>query len=165
MAVSLPAILSTLPTLPPSDLREIDTHLKKLRAKLSLSPSKERLEDDYILDGIHAELRRRGLIGRREVLPPPVFPPAWSRRSAEMRAKLAEYVGSNLPTVEYGAFGIVIGRALADWLERRKQPIPVRPRTLLNNVGNILIALDHSFPGYLASGHMRAVWQTERFGS
>jgi len=155
------AVLKVLPVLDNNDLQAVALRIKSLLGTLPLGDT-EALDTtaqayDYLLEGIHTELRRRGLLGTAYRLPKRIFPPNYQRTSLEVRALFARYL-PRLRSEEQAALGQLSAWALAHWLESRNNPIVITPRIMLLNVGNIPVGLDHSFPGYLAAGLLSLCW-------
>lgn len=109
---------------------------------------------DYLLEGIYAELRRRGLLGRHERLQQRHFPPDFRRASAAVRRRLDEIMGAMAPA-ERHALGCTIAECTARWLKQRR--VPVTRFTMMRNVDKVFVALDFSFPGYLEAGLLRSI--------
>lgn len=161
MALDYDAILREIPRLQPNQLVEIR---KKIGATLALCGVKtgepaveepEKVIDDYLLEGIYQELRRRGLLARGG-LPSRLIPPDFRVNSASARFCLQEQLGE-LSAPDRAALGQLAARALASYLERGK--IPVGVSTMLKNVNKITSAIEASFPGYLASGLLKFCWR------
>lgn len=159
MSPELTAVLRALPKLQPHELRQIQL---KAGASLALSgvTAKQIIQDDpigdYLLDGVIAELRRRGLLGQSGGLFKRLMPPAYQEASAGVRKHLNERVGQ-LKAGELAALGQLSARALADYLERGR--VPVSPATLMNNISKVPVAIDASFPGYLEAGVLASCWR------
>jgi hypothetical protein len=163
MNTGLTNILHTLPNLSPQDLQQLIT---KAKACLILNgqptvPSEAPLplpkysNQDYLLEGIHSELRRRGLLGKNARLPERAFPSGYVQASYTVRQHLEEQM--NLKGVDRTALGQLAGRCLADWLELRN--IQVRPKLMLLNISNVPVAIDYSYPGYLEAGLLPLCWR------
>lgn len=113
-------------------------------------------DEDYLLTGIYIELRRRGLLGRNATIPPSAWPSKFKKTSAEVRQNIQFHFDRQLSPVEQAALGRLCGQTLAAYLEKRG--IPISPNSMLSSVGKIPLALDHAFPGYLASGLLAYCW-------
>jgi hypothetical protein len=152
-------VCAELPKLTPAQLEQV-----RLRAGFLAGTSGTRdatpalvhapEDDDWLLRGIEAELRRRGVLGRGRV-PAARLVPDWAARSAKARADLLGYLrsGAGGSARDEAALGRLAARALADYLARGR--VPVGPKTLLANVDKVLSAIDAAFPGYLEAGLLR----------
>lgn len=162
MAVS-PALNSVLLALPGLSLEELQIVRTRAGASASLSrpgrrteERQERPSDDYILEGIHQELRKRGLLRGGKRLPPQVIPSTYPEASAGVRAHFEEYLG-RLPAQEYAALGQLMAEALARWLIKRGKPVAAW--SFLAHVPQIPPAVDDAFPDYLESGLLASCWR------
>ena len=101
-----------------------------------------------MLDGITSELRRRGLWSRSPV-PKKLLPEGFAEKSVVVREHLLKGLTKPNPRpAERMALGALAAAALADYLT--KVQVPVGPKTLLNNIEKVPLALEESFPGYWA---------------
>lgn len=147
---SLQEILRQLPSLTKKELEEI-----RLKAGALLSLSSEAppsaLTEDWLLDGITLELRRRGLWLRTYPIPKKLLPDGYSAKASAVRSHLLKGVGTTVVNpAQRMSLGELAGSALADFLLRRK--VPVGPKTLLGNVEKVPGALEEAFPGYWEQG-------------
>jgi len=159
MTAEYAAILRALPHLKPEELLAVKARVNgalSLRGGAVPTPPAPLNDEDYLLAGIEAELRRRGLLGQRADLAYLVKQNAnFGARSAEVRAGLINCGAVN--ATERAALGLLAARALAAYLERGH--VPVAPTTLLNNVAKVPVAIDASFPGYLEAGLLSFCWR------
>ena len=147
-------VCALLPTLTPAELEQV-----RLRVGFLGEPGGEPVagrparddDHDWLLRGIEDELRRRGLLGATARLPAAKLVPTWAKISLAVRADLDRAVARGgrwrHPQV---ALGRCVARALASWLVAGR--IRVTPRTMLQNVDKIMVALDDAFPGYVEAG-------------
>lgn len=155
----LASVLQTLPTLSTKDLEVVTGRVKALLPMTGRSGVVTRDTDsvkDYLLEGVHIELRKRGIIGQRDRILQRNFPTHYTDTSLAVRNNLESFL-PDLRYVEKIALGTLAASVLASWLEERN--IPVGPKTMLNNVSNIPLSLEQSFPGYLRSGLLHLCWK------
>ncbi len=119
--------------------------------KIEPSPS-----EDWILDGIRAELIRRGVgaIPCTTRFVNGLAPNYW-KDSEAVRVDLQKRLkksGTILQQAHLLALGKVAARALADHLKAFEPKQPMGSQTLLRNVHRIPEAIEASYPGYLAAG-------------
>ncbi len=124
---------------------------------------------DWLLEGIRAEMKRRGLRC------PPFTPKfvnkdvlaqaAGQRESIEQSLRRS---GSSLSTTQWLALGKACAKALARMLEnwqvkdettQTSKPVPFSLRLMLRHIGRVTEALDADFPGYLEAGLVHMVVQ------
>lgn len=127
----------------------------KLSALLSDAPnqsssSPEHDDVDWLLCGIEAELRARGLIDKKSRLRADIICPKYSMLSRPAMSTLRTALRSNSRASALAALGRLTAECLADHLERMR--VPVTPRTMLQHAGDAAAAVDAAFPGYIASG-------------
>jgi hypothetical protein len=160
MATDLSSVLHALPQLSPTDLQKV---IGKAKLALALDgkgvvveePPEEAPTEDFILEGIHRELRRRGLLGRAGRIHKRKIPQSYVQTSYQVRRYLGESL-PNLRAIERVALGQLAARCLADWLEVRGKQVTVS--SLLYRVSDIPSALDYCFPGYLQAGLLSFCW-------
>jgi hypothetical protein len=142
----------TLSNLPKFNRRQLEEIRRRCAFLLQQKSTKhETLEDeDWILEGILIEIRRRGLG------PPPGFRiqrhssyANFSTQSANVRELLVKTI-SNLTATERRFFGEVAAKELARYIHWKDISLNV----LLENVSLVPQALEKAFPGYLTSGMM-----------
>ena len=150
MAVSdLTVVLKHLPKLGRPDLEKVRQRAVFLLGVAAPTTKGAPPEQDWLLDGIISELRRRGLWARTSVIPVKMLPEGYANKSAVVRLHLSKGLTKpNLRPVERMALGRLAAAALADYLT--KVQVPVGPKTLLNNIDKVPLALEESFPGYWA---------------
>jgi hypothetical protein len=118
------------------------------------------LQSDWLLQGILAELARRGhkhhvasLAQIRSLAPD------YELSSQEIRGHLESLVKKHIesPTrAELATLGVAAARALMDHFES-KMPLGLKP--MLNVVSRTTEAIESSFPGYLRSGMIYCLLQ------
>lgn len=135
---------------------------RDLRAKLSALLSDESIMVDqssnapapdgvdWLLCGIEAELRARGLLGKKSRLRADLICPKYAALSRSAVQMLQTALGMNKRAADLAALGRLAAECLADHLERMR--VPVTPRTVLQHVGDAAAAVDAAFPNYIASG-------------
>lgn len=120
---------------------------------------KEGSIDDWLLPGISAELRRRGLshpsLTREDINR--IAPNYWAD-SLRVRADLRTRLSAKLKHGELIGLGHIVVRALADY---RSPVTPIGVKFLLTNIGKIPEAIEQSFPGYLACGMLHHLIRTK----
>jgi len=160
--MSLETILQELPSLAAADLEHVRD---KAAAVLAMGPRgstkspKQVSHDNYLLDGIAHELKRRGILARDELLQAAHRYPDSIKRAEAIWAHLMGRM-PGLRAVEMAALGKLVGRTLAEWLETRSKPVAVSPGTMVRNLSNVLVALDSAFPGYLEAGLLSWCWKS-----
>ena len=143
----LATVLKYLPKLGRPDLEKVRQRVIFLLGVAA--PKGNSPDQDWMLDGITSELRRRGLWARTSTIPAKMLPEGYAEKSAVVRAHLLKgWAKPNSRPVERMALGGLAAVALADYLTKVK--VPVGPKTLLNNVEKVPLALEESFPGYWA---------------
>lgn len=156
-----PALNSILEKLPRLNAVELQTLKVRVGAELSLSGSSvgptgsTAVSEDYVLDGLNYELKRRGLLAYSH-MPKRAIPSDFAEKSAAVRKCLSQYMPT-LKTVERAALGQLAARALADYLEAKRSA--VTPFAMFNQVDRIPLALDMSYPGYLQAGMLVFCWR------
>lgn len=106
--------------------------------------------NDWLLEGITNELRRRGLWMRAHPIPKNLLPDGYEAKAAHIQKYLIKGCGEKrLKSISMMVLGQVAASSLADYLLRAR--VPVSPKTLLNNIDKIPAAIDASFPGYWAA--------------
>ena len=150
-------LLRQLRSLPPEDLKQVQLKMSAwgtLQGKGDTTTAvrgSPRVEEDYLLEGVHYELRRRGLLGTEARLYSRVWPPNYVNSSIGVRNHIAANL--RLKPVERVLFGRLAIRALAEYLENGR--VPISGRTLMLNIDKTITALDAAYPGYLAAGLLR----------
>jgi hypothetical protein len=142
-------VISLLPQLSPEEANKVMLSLKGLASVTPKRKEESTPVDDWLLNGILDELRRRGLLSGQI-----------SRKRIEClcsdfngkldRAKALLLTGvPKLSTPQYLALGRIAGGALANYLT----PIaPLGPKLMLNNVDKVVEAFEASYPGYRECG-------------
>lgn len=147
---TLNVVLKSLATLPSEELKIVAAQTKAHLGLEAASPLPKPTDDnDYLLTGIRYELRRRGLIGPDQQVPPASFPKGYTATSYSVRQNLESHVRP-LKGPEQTALGRFAVRCLAEWMELRN--IHVSPKSMLLNIGNVPTAIDYAYPGYIPSG-------------
>lgn len=143
----LKEVLRRLPKLTKAELAQV-----KVRATFLLGDASTEIatSQDWLLDGVTLELRRRGLWPHSSALPKRFLPSNYAETASHVREHLLKGVGAaKLRPHEGMALGSVAAAALADYLVRGR--IPVTSKTLLLNLDKIPVALEAAFPGYWAA--------------
>jgi hypothetical protein len=141
--VNLKDILAALPSLKPEELAQV-------QARLALLAAKPKDGEDWLLQGISIELKRRGLWSGPSTLPRRMLPTGYAEKAEVTRAFLLKGLGKKAPRgVELIALGALAGAAIVELLTRRG--IPVSPTSVLNALNRVGPALEEAFPGYWAS--------------
>ena len=108
------------------------------------------ISNDWLLTGIEEELRRRGVLGKNTHIAITRLNSNWPTISREAREAISNAIGKTPTRVAYNAVGVLAARSLALYLANAK--VPVSPKTMVNNIDKVLIALDQQFPGYVEAG-------------
>jgi hypothetical protein len=124
-----------------------------VQLRLSCRPVEPR--DDWLLEGIYAELRGRGLFSTGRLTQEQLrkIAPNYMQDVAKLREHFAPVL-DGLSDVRLSAFWRVAANALAEYLLYTG---PIGPRRLLSSVHRIPEAFEAAFPGYLASGLVHMV--------
>lgn len=161
------SVLRQLPTLPDSDLERIKLRVSALLSGKGRSKVRDKvpLQDphpasDYLLDGMFAELRRRGLMRSTEFIPLAHLPVAYAEKSTRVMRLLEDRIPAHMRGAEKTALGRVCARALADYLTSGPNAPPLSPTRLIQCVEHVPTALEASFPGYLEAGLLPLVWRS-----
>jgi hypothetical protein len=150
----LKEVLKLLPKLNASELEIVRVRVAFLAGTAS-TPNKE---NDWLLEGVTEELRRRGLWMRRYAVPAKLLPSGYQEKSRVVREHLLKGLGSRkLRPVDGLLLGRTAASVLADYLIHAK--VPISPKTVLNNLDKIPVALEAAFPGYWASGMLGFCFQ------
>lgn len=156
MSSSLEEVLKRIARLSAAEQAEVK---KKLSAWKDLGGGVPALEEeDWLYQALYYELGRRGLVAGK---PPPLSKVA---NICSSYLAVAEQVSAFLlkesrmkTAAEKVALGRVATRALADYLQ---PSAPLGLKVMLNNVGKIPMALERSYPGYVAAGMLGWVVKT-----
>lgn len=140
---ALKEVLTRLPTLKAAELAQVEARLVLLK-KSTPTPGQ-----DWLLEGITFELRRRGFWTQNTV-PPSLLPKGYKELGEASRTFLLKGVKQDLKPVERLALGALAGAALIALLERRG--VPVGPKSVLGALNRVGTALEEAFPGYWAAG-------------
>lgn len=138
----LKEVLKRLPNLAPSELEQVRQRLSLLVPKTA--PAQD---DDWLWAGIVAELRSRGLAvwGGYE------RSKGYVLKAPGVRAHLLAGYRNRVPQrAECMSLGRLGAAVLASWLTRQK--LPLGPKMMMDQVGNIPEALEAAFPGYWKAG-------------
>ena len=148
--MSLSVVLKHLPNLKPVELEQIKQRVNFLLGTANGSPTKDSAQD-WLLEGLTAELRRRGLWAGSKSIPVRLFPVEYAAKSEVVRRHLLKGFAKPLRhPAERMALGGLAGGVLAEYLFKAK--VPLGPKTLLANVDKIPQALEAAFPWYWANG-------------
>jgi hypothetical protein len=147
----LQQVIRLLPRLSASEKRMVLGRL----GSVSAQPVKSL--DDWLLPGIDAELRRRGL-NHRPLSTATIsrLAPNYFAESTQVRQHLEKQLKRSVPLkhAQLVSLGNVLARALADY---RSPVTPLGIKFMLQNVGNIPEAVEQSFPGYMAAGMLHCL--------
>lgn len=146
----LKVVLRNLPHLSPAELEQVRLRLQALLPTRAERGTARGNPASWLVAGALKELQRRGLIGGRVPVIDMVAP-GCQAIAMEVEQDLLEHVGRKLKSAEKVAFGLVVGRALADYLDGRL-PVPLGPKIMLTNLNKAYEAVEYSFPGYLEAG-------------
>lgn len=138
----LPSVLRVLPKLKLAELEQIR---KRIDFLLGTKPKCEESQD-WLLEGLAVELRRRGLwtAGR---IPARLIPSNYSDKSETVRQHLLKGLAEPNPRlIERMSLAGLAGSVLMDYLQ--KIHVPVTPKTVLINIEKMPVALEGAFPGY-----------------
>jgi hypothetical protein len=139
-------LLKALPQLKPAELVQVQQRVSFL---LRTTTKTKSVSQDWLLEGLTGELRRRGLWAGTGQLPVKLLPVDYAEKAEAVRQHLLQgYAKPNPRTVECMALGGLAGGMLVDYLI--KLHVPVSPKTLLANVEKVPVALEEAFPGYWA---------------
>ena len=144
----LSTVLKHLPKLGRPDLEKVRRRVVFLLGVVTPDTKGNPPEQDWLLDGITSELRRRGLWSSSPI-PKKLLPEGYAAKSATVQEHLLKGLAKSNPrSVERMALGGLAATALADYLTKVKAPLG--PKILLNNIEKVPLALEESFPGYCA---------------
>lgn len=146
----LRVVLRNLPHLSPAELEQVRLRLQALLPTKAERGTVRGEPASWLVAGALKELQRRGLAGSRTPVID-MIAPGCQAAAAEVEEELLGQVGRRLKSAERVAFGLVVGRALADYLEGRLQ-LPLGLKVMLTNLNKAYEAVEYSFPGYLAAG-------------
>jgi hypothetical protein len=107
---------------------------------------------DWLLTGILSELKKRGLGYTHRTIKTWEHSRTYAEESALVRKELLRILKLSISQPKYQellALGSVVARALIRALGTKTY---ISLKSLLNNVGKALEAIDNAFPGYMASG-------------
>lgn len=147
----------------PGELRDLRARTSALLsddAPAAEQSSRPDHDVDWLLCGIEAELRARGMLTSGFRLRADVICPKYAALSRPAAATLRDAVGKNPRARVLAALGRMTAECLAAHLEAMR--VPVTPRTMLQHAGDAAAAVDAAFPGYLASGMLRMCIGLER---
>lgn len=139
-------LLRRLPELSKADLEKVRHRVQVLAGSAGASPALK--EDDWLLQGMGNELRRRGLIAGK--IWAGLLPKNWDEKSSSVREFLLKGVGSKRlnHTEKLALAQMATSRLIAHfepWADR------ITPNLIINNIQRVPQALEESFPGYWAS--------------
>jgi hypothetical protein len=147
---TLAAVLRLLPRLTPDELDQVISHSVALRNPVTAQAPEPA---DWLLHGIFAALRRRGVVGpnQRPSLKETdaASISAYAKAAPHMRDGLLRGVALKPSTAELDALGQLAAECLAHDLENG--PAPVSLQLMLRHTDQILAAVDNGFPGYMRS--------------
>lgn len=142
----LQEVIRRLPHLSKSELGEVRKRLQVLGV-VDKAPGVDK--DDWLLTGISEELRKRGVWAKGLTVPTEISKNYATKAKAVREHLLAGFAVPPARMAELMALGALAGQVLAQWLVRHK--VPVRAKTMLDNVEKLPAALEDAFPNYWAS--------------
>jgi hypothetical protein len=165
--VSVKSIIAELPKLSPAELEIVATWVaanKNLPGKSRATKARTVGDDDWLLAGIASELSDRGLLpkegGYGKLLRLPSYP-VYKNTSPQVLDQLEPFLRlREKPWPRPRLFAL--GKLFAYLLARYISYYPVEPDRMLKNIGRLIVALEASFPGYLASGLIPILLERER---
>lgn len=128
--------------------------------KDSSSGAAESSSNDWLLTGILSELKKRGLGYTARSVNIWEHSRTYAEESAMVRKELLRILKLSVPQPKYQellALGSVVARALIGYLGKKAY---ISLKSLLNNVGKALEAIDNAFPGYMACGMLSHLVRT-----
>lgn len=151
MTAAFAQVQALLTRLTPDERNKIKLLIAKhpgTAAKRSVASFNE-VEADWLLQGILAELRRRGHKPHiKDMSQIRGLCVDYEMTSQEVREHLEAMLPSEVTAAELRTLGTITARALID----RFRNVPIGLKPLLQLAGRSMEALDDSFPGYLGSG-------------
>lgn len=151
----LPIILKHLPNLKAKELAQVKDRINFLLGISGEIPKPIYVGNDWLLEGLTVELRRRGLWLKSYPLPAPLLPQDYPAKGEAVRQHLIKGIGqAKLVNGDTRALGVLGASVLMAYLTKIK--VPVGPKTVLNNLDKIPLALEESFPGYWAGGMLKS---------
>ena len=153
----LSTVANILPRLDGSELLKVRDKASALLALTTTNPSPAAplngAHTDYLFEGVVAELRRRGLLGRDKRPNNKSVPVSYATDAHRIRSLLNEHVGGRgFSAAEYAFLGQLAIRCLASYLETHKSDEPISCNLLCRKISKVPQALDESYPGYLEAG-------------
>lgn len=144
-------VIKALPQLKPDELKQVRNYLDACE---TLSPNNS--EDTWLLDGLVYELARRGLFCS-DVQQQNLFK-GYKRQITVLSKMLLAAVRFPVSSTQKAGLGKLVARAFADYFaDRSDLSLPV----LLQNLHALPVALDRSYPGYVAAGRLGALVKVE----
>ena len=164
-SVGMKQVASLLLDLQPDELKQIRLRVTTLLSgKTAAVLSGKPVTQDWLLEGITLELRRRGLWSQKAKLPVKGLAPNYLDAASLICEQLLKAMQGPMPATLQMQLGLLVARALADYLLLIH--VPVGPKTMLQNVDKLLLAVDESYPGYVEAGILRlclsgGTWQKQ----
>lgn len=150
-------VLASLPNLP---IKQIESILSHCKAILSLGRATGQIaqsntDSDWLFMGFQYELKRRGLgeSGNRRQAH------AFYLKNLPVAEELLVTHVLTLSRVEKQALGVIFARSLAGLLARRRMTVSLR--MLCVNISSLPQAIEQAFPGYLSSGMLGFIIQSQ----
>lgn len=138
----LSSVLKTLPKFKPAELEQIRQRISFL---LGTKP-KSKDNQDWLLEGITIELRKRGLWAGG-MLPQRLTPTDYPAKAELVKQHLLRGIADPNPRlIERMSLAGLAGAVLMDYLQKIR--VPVTPKTVLINIEKVPVALEEAFPGY-----------------
>jgi hypothetical protein len=146
----LKGVLDILPHLSRKEL-ELVRQRAAFLLQAKTSRGRESVEEqDWLLEGVLHELRKRGLekqIPHNFRVKSSKSFAAYQTQAERVKGVIAEAIGGATP-VELKQVGIIAAQCLADYITWNE----ISLETMLHNIGKTPKALERAFPGYIASG-------------
>jgi len=118
--------------------------------------------EGFLLDALRRELNRRGRWPSGEGNWPTKIVSGSATKLQTMMRELVKRTGQDQVSPEVQArLAKLAALCLAEYLIERK--VELTPRHLLQNLNNVLFAIDESFPGYMANNLLLAIVDQEGF--
>jgi hypothetical protein len=137
-------IIAALGRLTANDRAKVQAALNTLGIK------HEPVVDDWLLEGIEWELKRRKLLGQRGTLKHHPLYANYRKKAGAVREVLLQSM-PNATRQERHNLGALAGSAYCKGLE----DYGLYPKTLLSGIDRLPAIFDNAFPGYLHNGGVR----------
>lgn len=141
-------VLNRLPKLAPEECAQVRQRLAFLAPETTVPLPTDK--EDWLLEGLTQELRRRGLWMRAYPIPKKLLPEGFAEKSQAARAYLEKGAPGMKRREERVALAGMAAQVLVDYMVELK--VPVSPKTLLNFAAQVPSAMERAFPGYWTNG-------------